>query len=49
MDSLEHIRYVDPHLALSYRNGQDWYDIRPLVRDLGSQQAELASKRWRKE
>jgi hypothetical protein len=39
-------RYFDSHLALSYRNGQDWYDIHPLVRDVVHQQAAVAKERW---
>jgi hypothetical protein len=39
-------RYFDSHLALSYRNGQDWYDIHPLVRDFVHQQAAVAKERW---
>ncbi len=25
--------YFDTHLVLNYRNGQDWYDVHPLIRD----------------
>ncbi|HYO58491.1 AAA family ATPase [Archangium sp.] len=39
-------RYVESQLVLNYRNGEDWYDIHPLVRDVVRQQAEVARKRW---
>lgn len=39
-------RYFDSHLALSYRNGEDWYDIHPLVREVVQQQAVTARERW---
>jgi hypothetical protein len=26
-------RYLDTHLALCYRNGDEWYDVHPLVRE----------------
>lgn len=32
-------RYFDSHIVLCYRNGQDWYDVHPLVRDVVNQQA----------
>lgn len=38
--------YFEAHLALNYRNGADWYDIHPLVRDVVRQQAEVARTRW---
>lgn len=41
-------RYFDSHLALSYRNGEDWYDIHPLVRELIGEQAKVAKQRWEK-
>ncbi len=25
--------FFDTHLVLNYRNGQDWYDVHPLIRD----------------
>lgn len=39
-------RYFDSHLALSYRNGEDWYDVHPLVREVVQQQATAARDRW---
>ncbi|OJH36483.1 hypothetical protein [Cystobacter ferrugineus] len=38
-------RYLDTHLALYYRNGDEWYDVHPLVRDVVKAQVEAASKR----
>lgn len=38
--------YLEAHLVLNYRNGTDWYDIHPLVRDVVRQQAEVAKRRW---
>ncbi|HLM46592.1 MAG TPA: hypothetical protein VK458_22170 [Myxococcaceae bacterium] len=38
-------RYLDTHLALYYRNGNEWYDVHPLVRDVVKAQVEAASKR----
>ena len=39
-------RYFDSHLALNYRNGEEWYDVHPLVRDVVQRQAIEARKRW---
>lgn len=39
-------RYFDSHLALSYRNGEDWYDVHPLVREVVQKQAADARERW---
>ena len=33
-------RFLDTHLALYYRNGADWYDVHPLVRDIVVKQAD---------
>ncbi|QRK11748.1 hypothetical protein JQX13_17740 [Archangium violaceum] len=41
-------RYLDTHLALYYRNGNEWYDVHPLVRDVVKAQVEEASKRTAK-
>jgi hypothetical protein len=38
-------RYLDTHLALCYRNGEEWYDVHPLIRDVVETQADEASKR----
>ncbi|ATB42284.1 hypothetical protein CYFUS_007762 [Cystobacter fuscus] len=38
-------RYLDTHLALYYRNGNEWYDVHPLVRDVVKAQAEEATRR----
>jgi hypothetical protein len=38
-------RYLDTHLALYYRNGDEWYDVHPLVRDVVQAQVESANKR----
>lgn len=27
------VTFLDSHLVLCYRNGEDWYDVHPLVRD----------------
>jgi hypothetical protein len=40
-------RYFDSHLALSYRNGSDWYDVHPLVREEVEKAAAVAQTRWR--
>lgn len=40
-------RYLDTHLMLCYRNGHEWYDVHPLVRDHVAEVAEDA--RWRLE
>jgi len=26
-------RFLDTHLALCYRNGREWYDLHPLIRE----------------
>ena len=33
-------RFLDTHLVLCYRNGQEWYDIHPLIRENVLSQAE---------
>jgi predicted ATPase len=33
-------RYFDSHLVLSYRNGSDWYDVHPLIREVVAQRAD---------
>jgi hypothetical protein len=46
MDRLHDLaRYLDTHLALCYRNGLEWYDIHPLVRDHVKAQVEELKKR----
>jgi predicted ATPase len=32
-------RWEDAHLVLQYRNGRDWYDVHPLIRDIVIQRA----------
>ena len=29
--------FLDTHLVLNYRNGEDWYDVHPLIRDVVDQ------------
>jgi hypothetical protein len=36
-------RYFDTHLALCYRNGDEWYDVHPLVRNVVLNQAKALS------
>jgi hypothetical protein len=36
-------RFLDTHLLLCYRNGQEWYDLHPLVRDVILEQAQRVS------
>ena len=38
-------RYFDTHLALCYRNGDEWYDVHPLVSDYVTDKAEELSHR----
>ena len=49
LQSIEQVQklahYVESQLVLNYRNGEDWYDIHPLVRDVVREQAEIARKR----
>ena len=33
-------RFFDTHLALCYRNGDEWYDVHPLISDYVASQAE---------
>lgn len=33
-------RFLDTHLVLCYRNGEEWYDVHPLIRDTVLSQAE---------
>ena len=37
-------RFLDTHLVLCYRNGAEWYDVHPLVRDLVLEQAARVRK-----
>ncbi|HSN97069.1 MAG TPA: hypothetical protein VLS89_02190 [Candidatus Nanopelagicales bacterium] len=32
-------RFLDTHVVLTYRNGPEWYDVHPLIRDLVMAQA----------
>jgi hypothetical protein len=38
-DLFDLARFLDTHLVLCYRNGAEWYDVHPLVRDLVIEQA----------
>lgn len=38
-------RFFDTHLALCYRNGDEWYDVHPLISDQIVRQAEEISRR----
>ena len=33
-------RFLDTHLVLCYRNGQEWYDVHPLIRQTVLDQAD---------
>ena len=38
-------RFFDTHLVLCYRNGEEWYDVHPLVREHLRAQAEYVRRR----
>ena len=38
-------RFFDTHLVLCYRNGEEWYDVHPLVREHVRSQAEYVRQR----
>ena len=38
-------RFFDTHLVLCYRNGEEWYDVHPLVREHVRTQAEQVRRR----
>ena len=38
-------RFFDTHLALCYRNGDEWYDVHPLISEHVARQAEEARRR----
>ena len=38
-------RFFDTHLVLCYRNGKEWYDVHPLVREHVRAQAEQVHRR----
>ena len=38
-------RFFDTHLALCYRNGDEWYDVHPLISEHVTSQAEEARRR----
>lgn len=40
-------RFLDTHLALCYRNGDEWFDIHPLIADQVDRQVEEARPRSR--
>ena len=40
-------RFLDTHLALCYRNGEEWYDIHPLIADHVDRQVKDAQARSR--
>lgn len=40
-------RFLDTHMALCYRNGNEWYDVHPLIYDQVKTQAEEFDKRQR--
>ena len=40
-------RFLDTHLALCYRNGEEWYDIHPLIADHVHRQVKDAQARSR--
>ncbi len=39
------VTFLDSHLVLCYRNGEDWYDVHPLVREEIAGIAEHAARR----
>ena len=39
------VRFLDTHLALCYRNGDEWYDIHPLIADQVKAQVRLIRER----
>jgi hypothetical protein len=39
------VTFLDSHLVLCYRNGEDWYDVHPLVREEIASIAERAAAR----
>ena len=40
-------RFLDTHLALCYRNGDEWYDIHPLIADQVERQVEeVRARSW---
>ena len=43
-------RFFDTHLALCYRNGEEWYDVHPLISEhVASQSGELPRRGKRNE
>ncbi len=38
-------RFLDTHLALCYRNGDEWFDIHPLIADQVDRQVEESRAR----
>jgi hypothetical protein len=37
-------RYFDTHMLLCYRNGSEWYDLHPLIRETVERVAEREAK-----
>jgi hypothetical protein len=38
-------RFLDTHLMLCYHNGQEWYDVHPLIAEDVAEQAEAVNRR----
>ncbi|MCB9764475.1 MAG: hypothetical protein H6739_32170 [Alphaproteobacteria bacterium] len=38
-------RFLDTHLVLGYRNGDDWYDVHPIIKDDVFRRAEAYARR----
>lgn len=49
LDSMERLpnlaRFFDTHVVLCYRDGPEWYDVHPMIRDVVIKQAKELSKR----
>lgn len=42
-------RFFDTHVVLCYRDGPEWYDVHPLVKDIARKQAAEVEARRKKE
>jgi hypothetical protein len=38
-------RFLDSHVVLCYRNGHEWYNVHPLIRDHVTKQAAEVARR----
>ena len=52
MDTMDSIvgltRFFDNHVVLCYRDGPEWYDVHPIIREIARKQAAAVEARQKK-